>query len=262
MDAYLFLPIVTGWFAGWIVNYFADVLPVTRRFSQPACPHCNARFTWKSYLLFLSCENGHARSLRTWLVPPVLTALSLLAWLQPSAKFGYGLGIAVLLYFGVVFVIDMEHRLILHPTSIVGAVLGLVVGAVSFGLLPTLLGGLVGGGILLVFYYFGVLFSRLRARRMRAQGFEADDEEALGFGDVILSGILGLMLGWPLIWFGLLMGILLAGAFGVLMVVFMLVVRRYKENALMVFMPYGPFLILSAFLLMFLPGLISAILPK
>jgi prepilin signal peptidase PulO-like enzyme (type II secretory pathway) len=265
MNAFLILPIVTGWIAGWIVNYLADVLPVTRRFSPPTCPHCNTRFTWMNYLLFQPCENGHTRSTRTWLVPPVMAALSAFAWIQPPPKFGeagYWLGIAVLLYFGVVFVIDMEHRLILHPTSIVGAALGLVVGFVSFGFLTTVLGGLAGGGILLVLYYFGVLFTRIRAKRLQAQGYEADEEEALGFGDVILSAILGFMLGWPLIWFGLLMAILLAGIVGGIMVVFMLVIRRYKENALMVFMPYGPFLILSAFLLMFLPGVISAILPK
>jgi leader peptidase (prepilin peptidase)/N-methyltransferase len=251
-----------GWFAGWIVNYLADVLPITRKFSQPACPHCETPFTWMDYLLFKPCKNGHARALRVWVTPPVLTAISVYAWLQPPSKFGYWLGFAVLIYFGTIFVIDMEHRLILHPTSIVGSLLGLGVGLVSNGLLPTLLGGLAGFLIMLLFYYFGVLFSRIRARRMRAQGLEADDEEALGAGDVILAAILGFMLGWPLIWFGLLLGILLGGIFGIFLVLFMLIVRQYKENVLMVFMPYGPFFVLSSFLIMFMPGMIAAIVPK
>jgi Flp pilus assembly protein protease CpaA len=262
MDIYIFFPIVIGWFAGWIVNYLADVLPITRNFSQPACPQCNTVFTWKDYLLFKSCEHGHARTLRTWATPILLAAISAYSWLIPPTKFEYWLGLVVLLYFGTIFVIDMEHRLILHPTSIVGSVLGLVVGLVSNGLVPTLLGGLAGFLIMLFFYYFGVLFSRIRAKRMRAQGLEVDDEEALGAGDVILATILGLMIGWPLIWFGLLLGILLGGAYGVLLVLFMLFVRRYKENVLMVFMPYGPFFVLSAFLIMFLPDMIRTIVPK
>lgn len=261
MDISLIIPLVAGWVAGWIVNYLADVLPAMRRLSPPSCPQCNTPHPWKNYLLFRSCRHDHARSLRTWLTPLVLTALSAYAWLQPP-KFGYWLGLAVLLYFGVVFVIDMEHRLILHPTSIAGSLLGLGVGLASNGPLPTLLGGLAGLLILLVLYYLGVLFSSMRARRMRARGLEADDEPALGFGDVTLAAILGLMLGWPLIWFGLLVGVLLAGFFGVFVVIFMLVIRRYKENALMIFMPYGPFLVLSAFLIMFLPSLIAAILPR
>ncbi|MRR32837.1 hypothetical protein EG834_21460, partial [bacterium] len=63
-----------------------------------------------------------------------------------------------------------------------------------------LLGGLAGFTIMFVFYLLGVAFAKARARRMRAAGLETDDEEALGAGDVILSTVLGLFLGWPLIW--------------------------------------------------------------
>jgi leader peptidase (prepilin peptidase)/N-methyltransferase len=262
MSLSLLTPILTGWLGGWVVNYLADVLPVTRRFSRPACQQCGAAFTWRDYLLFRPCANGHARRARAWIVQFVLTAISLYIWIAPPAKFGYWLGLAVVIYFGVVFVIDMEHRLILHPTSLFGSLLGLGVGLVSNGFSPTLWGGLGGFVIMLVLYYLGVFFSRLRARRMRARGQEPDDEEALGSGDVILAAILGFMLGWPLIWFGLLLGILLGGVFGALLVLFLLIVRRYKENVLMVFMPYGPFFIASAFFIMFLPGLIAALLPK
>lgn len=251
-----------GWFAGLIVNYLADVLPIIRRLSQPACLQCNAPFTLKDYLFFRPCGNGHTRKARAWITQFLIAAIIIFSWFQPSPKLGYWLGFPLILYFGIVFVIDMEHRLILHPTSFFGALLGLGIGLVTNGLFPTLLGGLGGFVIMLAFYYFGVLFTRIRAKRMRAKGQEADDEEALGAGDVILAAILGLMLGWPLIWFGLLLGILLGGIFGALLVLYLLVVRRYKENVLMVFMPYGPFFILSAFLILFLPGFIGAIVPK
>jgi hypothetical protein len=67
-------------------------------------------------------------------------AISAYVWLNPPAKFGYWLGLVVLLYFRIVFVIDMEHRLILHPTSIVGSLLGLTVGLVSNGLVAHAVG--------------------------------------------------------------------------------------------------------------------------
>lgn len=262
MSAALIFPILLGWFAGIIINYLADVLPITRRFSQPACPQCSAPFTWKDYLFFQGCINGHKRTARLWVVQIAILAISVYTWFQPSSKIGYGLGLLLLTYFGLVFVIDVEHRLILHPTSIFGSLLGLVVGSVSNGPVITLLGGLGGFLIMLALYYFGVLFSLLRTKRLRARGQAADDEEALGAGDVILAAILGLMLGWPLIWFSLLLGILLGGAFGLLLIAFMLVVRKYKENVFMVFMPYGSFLILAAFFIIFLPNWIINIVPK
>ena len=115
---------------------------------------------------------------------------------------------------------------------------------------------------MLVFYLLGTLFARMRARKMQAAGQSADDEEALGAGDVILATVLGLILGWPLIWFGLLIGILLGGLISIPMLVIMLVARRYKQDAWMVFIPYGPFFLISATLIVYLPDLLSALVPK
>jgi leader peptidase (prepilin peptidase)/N-methyltransferase len=187
---------------------------------------------------------------------------SLQLWYQPHPKLGYLLGFFLLIYFAVVFVIDLEHRLILHPVSIFGVVLGLGIGWLLRGLGPTLLGGLGGFGIMLVFYLLGTLFARIRARKMQAAGQSADDEEALGAGDVILATVLGFILGWPLIWFGLLIGILLGGLISIPMLVIMLVARRYKQDAWMVFIPYGPFFLISATLIVYLPDLLSALVPK
>jgi leader peptidase (prepilin peptidase)/N-methyltransferase len=108
----------------------------------------------------------------------------------------------------------------------------------------------------------GTAFARIRARKMQAAGQETDDEEALGAGDVILTGVLGLILGWPLIWFGLLVGILLGGLITIPMLVIILVARRCKQDAWMVFIPYGPFLLISATLIVYLPNLLSALVPK
>ena len=272
MNITIILPLCSGILAGWLINYLADVLPVTRRLNQPICVHCNASFSSIKYLTLSSCPScGKHRSLRTWIVQLLGLAASLWLWLLPPIKFAkvipnsyfaFLAGLFLLTYFGVIFVIDLEHRLILHPVSIFGAVLGFGFGWLFHGLSPTLLGGLGGFGIMLVFYLFGTLFARIRARRMKAAGQETDDEEALGTGDVILAGVLGLMLGWPLIWFGLLTGIMLGGLITIPMLVIIVVAKRYKEDAWMVFIPYGPFFLISATLILYFPNLLSALVPK
>jgi hypothetical protein len=261
MSTTLVVSIILGWLAGWLVNYFADVLPVTRRFSQPACPECNAPFTWRDYLLFKACQNGHARKARLWVVQIIILAASVYTWIKPPAKIGYFLGLLLIIYFGMIFVIDLEHRLILHPTSIFGALLGLTVGTVAHGIVPTLLGGLAGLLIMLVFYGLGVLFTRIRTKRMLAMGQEPDDEEALGSGDVILVTILGFIVGWPLIWLCLLYGILLGGFVSLLLILGLIVSGKYKTSALMTFIPYGPYFIITAALIIYFPKLLAMIVP-
>jgi len=261
MSITLIVPIILGWLAGWLVNYLADVLPLTRRFSQPACIQCNEPLSWMDYLLFRSCKNGHSRKVRAWIVQAAFLLASVYAWMNPPSKIGYFLGFFLIIYFGAIIVIDIEHHLILHPTSIFGALLGLITGTVSHGIIPTLWGGLGGFAIMAAFYAFGMLFTRLRARRMHAAGQEADDEEALGAGDVILSTVLGFMLGWPLIWLSLLLGVLLGGFFSLLLVLWLVIIRKYERSALMIFIPYGPYLVSGAFLIIFFPKFIQSFLP-
>jgi len=257
----LIIPIIIGWMGGWIVNYLSDVLPVTRRLSQPACQYCDANFTWKDYLFFRDCPNGHRRDVRTWIVQALSVVASLYLWINPPTRLGYLLGYILILYFGMILVIDIEHRLILHPTSIFGALLGLLVGTLAHGIYPTLLGGLGGLLIMLALYFFGTLFTRIRLRKLQAEGQAPDDEEALGQGDVILSAIIGLMLGWPLIWFGILIGVLIGGIFSILFLLALLLMRKYQKNALMIFLPYGPYLIASAFWILFFPKSLAALVP-
>jgi leader peptidase (prepilin peptidase) / N-methyltransferase len=272
MNLLIIIPVLVGWISGWLVNYLADVLPIMRRFSHPACPHCGQHFPLTSYFMFRPCSNCHQRrSLRVWLVQAIMLIANIYIWFKspfslyrfhPPYRIEYVLGAILFIYFATIFVIDFEHRLILHSTSIFGALFGLGLGIwINNGIAPSLIGGLTGLVIMLVFYYLGVLFSRLRARRLQAAGQDEDNEEALGFGDVILAGVLGLILG-PLIWFGLLLGILLGGLVGAIMVLYLMISKRYKTEALMIFMPYGPFFITSAFLLLFIPALIAPIVPK
>jgi len=248
------LPLLLGWLAGWGINYLADVLPVTRRFSRPQCSHCQNPYKWKEYLLFTNCTAcGKRRSLRSLFVQAVLTVSPVLIWLFPNPHLPFVLALILLAFLTLVLVIDIEHRLILHPVSWVGAGLGLVIGTtlngygttLKTGLLNTLLGGAFGFGVMLIFYFIGEAYVRYMAKK---RGLPSD-EVALGFGDVNLSGILGMLLGWPVIVAGLFFAILAGGLVSLAIVVKMLVSKNYKAFTAI---PYAPFLILAAIFLIYL----------
>jgi leader peptidase (prepilin peptidase)/N-methyltransferase len=235
-----------GWAAGAVINYLADVLPYRRRLVAPFCLVCEEKFPLLNYLFFpRRCPDcGSLRRVRTWLVEIISILGTLWLWHAPPADLGFGLGLLLLVYFGVVVVIDIEYRLILHPVSLTGALLGLALGTWLHGLWATLIGGALGFGLMLAFYYLGSLFARLVSRRHAAVG----PGEALGFGDVNLGGVLGLVLGWPLILPALFLSILIGGVVSLLYLMGMLVLRRYQ--ALMA-VPYGPFLVSGAALLIY-----------
>lgn len=262
MNITLFIPLLLGWLAGLFINYCADVLPSTRRFSRPVCKQCSVPFAWADYLTLRACRScGERRSLRTWLIQILATASFIYLWLNPSKALGIPLGMVVLTYFWILTVIDLEHRLILFPTVIFGAVLGLIIGTsihsriddngLLVGLGLSLLGGVFGYAVMFLLYKVGELVARYRARRLAAAGQEDDKEEALGGGDIYLAAVLGLMLGWDFIVLGLAWGVIFAGIFSLLYLIILLVRRRYTSEAFMTFIPYGPFFILAASLLLF-----------
>lgn len=249
-----------GFFAGMLVNYLADILPVRRRFAPPICLNCGQRFALANYLFWpRQCEHCHQhRTRRTWVVESlgILLALWLVYSPEANQRLGIFFGSVVLIYFAMIVVIDYEHRLILHPTSWFGVFLGLVVGLRLNGVSATLLGGALGYGVMYALYYLGALFTKLMAR---LQG-STIDEVALGFGDVNLTGVLGLMVGWPVVIVALFLSVLTAGLMGGLLLLSKMVNRKYRS--FMVAMPYGPFLILGAFLMLFLPQFTQELLQR
>ncbi len=259
MNISLLIPLFLGWLAGLFVNYVSDVLPLTRRLSRPACRACGSSYSWGDILTLRPCRScGKGRNLRTWLVQILAVVAFIYFWMVPSTRLGPVLTMLVLVYFGIIMVIDLEHRLILHVTSLAGAILGLIVGTyiyskeysllVSVG--QSLLGGVVGFGIMFLLYKFGELVARYRRRKLVEAGKVDDEEEALGGGDVYLAGVLGLMMGWPVV-LALIYGALLGGIVSLILIVGLLIRRRYSSDALMTFIPYGPFFIIGAFYVLF-----------
>ena len=233
-----------GWGLGGLVNYLADVLPRTRRFSTPVCPACQETFPWHYTLWPKGCQAcGGKRALRVWVMQALGVAATLGLWHYPSARLGFGGGLVWSVYFGLVVVTDIEYRLILHPVSLAGAILGAGFGVAMHGVLPTLLGGIGGFGIMLGLYYLGKLFLKLL---IRIRG-EETDEVPLGFGDVNLAGVIGLLLGWPGITAGLFLAIFIGGVVSGLYLLGSLLLHRYRAYAVL---PYGPFLAASALILL------------
>ena len=247
----LFIPIFLGWLAGYLVNYLADVLPVDLKLTPPRCknPDCQSQIPWVDHFLLRRCRVCQRRkSPRVTLVMLIMTVMTAYLWSSPPQGMGFWPGFIVFIYLFLVALIDLETRLVLRPVSLVGLVVCLSAGLWMRTWQETLLGAAAGFGIMFLLYILGILFSRWRNKRL---GNAQDGEEALGFGDVTLVSLLGLLLGWPQIWFNLLTGILLAGVFSILLIIALLVSRKYRP--LMVFIPFGPFFILTAFLLLYIP---------
>jgi leader peptidase (prepilin peptidase)/N-methyltransferase len=241
---------VLGLGVGILINFLADVLPRHRRLSHPTCPHCESRLPYSYYLIWpqrcKSCSKPNNRRLRSLVVD--LTALGVAVWLRSSAPqdLGYPLSLLLAAYFLLIVVVDVEHRLILIPTVIAGVILGGAAGFRLHGLQATILGGLIGYVIMFLLYKFGEAFARFVARRRG----EPLDEVALGYGDVNLAGVLGLVLGWPVIVIGLILAILLGGLAGLIYLIIKLGMKRYRSFEAM---PYAPYLIGATALIVYFP---------
>ena len=234
-----------GILAAQLINYLADVLPNTRSFSRPVCTNCTSFDSIRSYCFLNRCSSCNSkRPLRTWAVQIICPLVFLYFWIFPPSSIPYIGAVTLITYLGLVAIIDIEHRLILRPVTIAGLFIAGFLGTLLHGLFLTFVGGLAGMLIMLVLYYIGVGFVWL----MNKYRDKETDEVALGFGDVSLSTVLGLLLGWPGITAGLTLAILLAGFFSGLYILFLLVSRRYSPLATI---PYGPFLILGATILLF-----------
>lgn len=230
----LIVGIAIGLLSGLVVNYLADVLPIERRLARPA---------W--WPLTTEAVGEYIHSPRKFVVHVVLLLASIYIFQNPPSDFSPYLLAFVLAYFALVAVIDIEHRLVLHPVSIFGALTLGAIGVMRHELLPTLLGGAAGFLLMLGLYLAGELIGRLFAR-LRKQAWQ---ETALGFGDVNLAGVIGLLMGWPAVMPALFAGVLLAGVYSLVFVFVSLVRGRYSMFASI---PYAPFLCAGAVLVVLL----------
>jgi len=243
----LFWLIPLGIVVSFLINQLADTLPVIRRISfSTKCTVCHKSLGLSEYFFFKPCPHCQTTPGKRRIVLPIIFIITyVLIFFFPSDYAGFYISLIVVTYLYLVFIIDFEHRLILHPVSIFGALIFTIIGFFLNGWQKTLLGGGLGFLLMYGLYLFGILFSKWISKRKG----QPVDEVALGFGDVNLTAILGLLFGWPRIAVLLFFAILFGGLFSV---GYLLVLKIQKRYELFTAIPYAPFLIISSILLLYI----------
>ena len=219
-----------GFLVGLLINVLADDLPLREKPRIPHCAECEAQFKplfWSGLVRRLFGRGrcpacGVRESWRPALVEAGATLVFVLMWLryrQLSAELViYSLYLAI---FVLIFVTDVEHRLILHVVTFPALLFALLASFFTVTPLAALLGALAGFVFFLLVYLLG--------ERFFGSG-------AMGFGDVTLATVIGAMLGFPMVAIGLLVGIVTGGVIAGGLLLFRMRQMRSK-------VPYGPFLI-------------------
>ena len=189
---------------------------------------------------------GNKRSKRSFIVLVTAIVICILLNYFPYAILSFWATLPILIFLGVILVIDIEHRVVLIETSIFGFVLLLVYGIILNGLLRTIMGGFVGFLITILFYLLGIAYVKV-AGKLRHQVI---DEVAFGFGDVLAGTFLGLLLGWPSVFGAIIIAIFTFGAYSFIYIVKLLISKRY--NAFSTALAFTPFLVLGTIVLFYL----------
>lgn len=239
--------IILGLFMGLVMNYLADVLPITRRLSVPVCVGCQKKIHWFHYFAFRKCPHcNRKRTLRSSITVISFPIVFMLLRAIPNDRLAFWEGVVVLSYFYLVLINDIEYRVVLHPVSIFGGIIFFLLGWRLHGIANTLFGFAAGLGVMFGLYYLGTLFIKITSKRRMQESTEV----ALGLGDVNLGGVIGLILGWPGIFAGLILAVVLAGIFSGVYLLISLAKHKYQHNLAI---PYAPFLVLGAVVLLFRP---------
>jgi prepilin signal peptidase PulO-like enzyme (type II secretory pathway) len=220
---------VFGLLFGGLINVLADDLPARLRLRLPHCPSCGHVHRPGSWLAISRqiqggcCSNCELPTRRRALMVEIGTALIFAVMpslIDPvSDLIIYAMYVAVLI---LIFVIDVEHKLVLHVITFPVTVMSLLATLVLTDI--TLLQSLVGAVAGFLFFYIAFLIGG----RLFGPG-------ALGFGDVTLSMTMGAMLGFQRIFFALIAGILFAGVWSIVGLLTGKIGRRS-------YFAYGPFL--------------------
>lgn len=232
------LLLVAGLF-GALIGSFLNVciyrLPLGKSIVWPAsaCTSCQRPLAWYENIPVFSWSvlGGKCRTCKApinmrypivELLTGVMCAGALWLW-GPSVLFlsRFIFGCALL----VLFAIDLEHQLLPNSITLPGIVVGFIFSLYTGpGWLPSLLGILVGGGIL-----FAVAEAYYRLRH----------EEGLGMGDVKMLAMIGAFLGWQATLMTLMMGSIAGSVVGVLMI-------ALKRGDMKYALPFGTFLAMGA----------------
>ena len=227
--------VLLGMVVASFLNVCCDRLPTRESLVYPPshCSACQHRLSAKDLIPVFSYLwlRGRCRYCQAPIPRRVLWVEIGTAVLFGLAYWRYGLSVelAIALFyiclFIVILVIDLEHRLILNKVVYPALAVALLI-SIFFSIflpqskiVPEIGQAAIGGGLGLVLFLLVVLISR----------------GGMGWGDVKLAALIGLVTGFPLIIVALLMGIILGGLVAVLLLT--LKIKKRKEA-----IPFGPFL--------------------
>jgi leader peptidase (prepilin peptidase)/N-methyltransferase len=230
--------ILLGMVVASFLNVCCDRLPVGESIVYPPshCPACQRRLRAKDLIPVFSylwlrgrCRYCQAPIPRRVLWVEIGTGVlfGLFYW-----NYGLSIELPIALFYGCLFivllVIDLEHRLILnkvvYPALGVALLLSILF---SFFLppseiVPGILEAAIGGGIGLMLFFLVAIVSR----------------GGMGWGDVKMAALIGLVTGFPLIFVALLLAVIAGGLVSGLLLA--LKIRRRREA-----IPFAPFLSLA-----------------
>ena len=224
---------------GLIVGSFLNVciyrLPRKQSVVWPAsrCTSCGRGLAWFENVPVVSwlVLRGRCRGCGAPISPmyPIIEATT--GALFGAVMYWYGptpLGLVRMLFGSamiVLFVIDLQHRILPNVITVPGTVLGVILSLfLPPGIVAALVGVLVGGGLL---YGIGEAYYRVRG------------VEGMGMGDVKMLAMIGAFLGWQLV----LVTIIVASFGGAVFGVLLLATRRGTMQAAL---PFGTFLAVGA----------------
>jgi len=233
-----FLFALLGLVVGSFLNVCIDRLPRNESIVNPPshCSACQHKLTAKDLIPLFSylrlrgrcryCQAAIPRRL-FWVELATALIFALLYW-----HYGLSVELGVMAFYAclfiIIFVIDLEHGLILNKVVYPGMVVALLLALLPQSWLAqqigtrvayAALGGAIGFGIFLLI----AIVSR----------------GGMGWGDVKLAALIGLATGFPLVFFSIIMGAILGGIVAVALVI---AKKRKRRETI----PFGPFLALAA----------------
>ncbi len=201
---------------------------------RSGCTNCGHMLPWYenipigSYLVLRGRCHGCGTPIS--MMYPIVEALTGATFLGGYLLFGPSALLLARLIFCclliVLFVIDLQHRILPNVVTLPGIVIGLLLSQVAGpGWLDSVIGIVAGGGLL---WLVAEVYYRVRK------------EDGLGMGDVKMLAMIGAFLGWKL----MLLTLVLASFSGTLVGVYFLVARK---ESLKYALPFGTFLAVGAF---------------
>jgi leader peptidase (prepilin peptidase)/N-methyltransferase len=265
-----------GFVAGVIVNLLADYLPARRYHllakanpfgSQSIVPPIppflprradgsGSRWPIPQWSGLVAALSGAAVFEPRRRMRHVLAEVGLaLAFALIAAQYGTERSLPFLLFYAAVFalviIIDVEYRWILFETIWPAALVALAEAAFMprVSLDNAVQGGLYGFAILFGLYLLGLVF----ARAMSAVTGRRVGRTVLGFGDVLMATLSGLILGWQGLGPALFIMVITGAVAALLFIANKLIrARRYRMYSAI---PYGPYIVIGTAVMLYLPWL-------